>query len=207
MKNALFLISFLEMYKKGMTLEDAIRFAHKSGFQAVEFTDAVELSQPDIQHAKELAKLCKELNLAVPCFSMPADLGNDSWLEQVEILKRYIDVADTLGAKLFHHTLIPGLSFNGNKTLVYSKLERQIMQAVNTIQTYASKFGIRCVYEDQGFVINGVKNFEKFYKGVPLPNKGVVADLGNIYFFDEEPLKFVTHFINDIAHVHIKDYL
>ncbi len=207
MNLALFLISFLEEYKRGLSLEDATKFAGKCGFHAVEFTDAAELSQPNIKNARDLAKLCKELNLAVPCFSMPANLGNDSWREQVETLKQYIDISSALGARMFHHTLVPDLSYVDGRIPGYNSLKDQILEAVEVIQAYAEKSGIRCVYENQGFIVNGVRKFERFYSEVPLSNKGVVADLGNIYFVDEEPLKFVEHFIGEIVHVHVKDYL
>ncbi|NLF27354.1 MAG: sugar phosphate isomerase/epimerase [Clostridiales bacterium] len=207
MKQALFLINFAEQYTRGYTQAEALRFAAEAGFAGVEATNLAELSTPDLKKAEALAATAAELGLAIPCMSMGARLECENWRERVRLLKEYVDVARALGAPLFHHTLAPTLGMLPEEMPFYRDVRAQLIEAAADVQQYARAFGITCVYEDQGFVVNGVHDYEDFYDSLPLDNKGVVADLGNIYFYGEQPARFTAHFLHKIRHVHVKDYL
>lgn len=207
MNQSLFLINFLKQFSQGYTQAEAIQFAQKCGFTGVELTNMAELTVPDRTNAHHLRSIADSQGLKIVCFSMGIRLECENWKEQVELLKRYIDVANILGTKLFHHTLVPTLGMKQDELPIYSDIVPQLLQATAEIQTYAAKYGITCVYEPQGLVVNGIRNYEDFYNRIPLPNCGIVADLGNIYFSGEKPNYFVSHFLHRITHVHVKDYL
>lgn len=207
MKQSLFLINFPRQYAEGYTQAEAMRFAKEAGFAGVEAANVAELATPDVKKAEALRKVAESLGLPVVCMSMPIRLECENWREQVDLLKRYIDVTHTLGARLFHHTFVPTLSFGAEEMPAYGDIRAQLIEAASTVQEYAASRGVVCVYEDQGFVVNGIHDYEDFYRHLPRGNKGVVADLGNIYFYGEEPARFAAHFLRDIRHVHVKDYL
>ena len=207
MKQSLFLINFPEQYKRGYTQAEAMYFAKECGFTGVEVTNMAELSTPDLQQAHLLRRTAQSLGLEIVCMSMGIRLECENWREQVLLLERYVDVANVLGSRMFHHTFVPTLGMLPDEMPAYSAISGQLTQAATEVQNYAAKYGITCVYEDQGFVINGVHDYEDFYNRLTLPNKGVVSDLGNIYFYGEDPARFTAHFIHKIAHVHVKDYL
>lgn len=207
MKQSLFLISFQNQFAQGYTQAEAMQFAKRNGFTGVEPTNMAELSTPSLSNARILRNVADSLELEIVCFSMGIRLECENWREKVEILRQYIDVANILGAKLFHHTLVPTLGMNRDELPVYSEIAPQLLQATEEVQTYAAKYGITCVHEAQGLVVNGIYNYEDFYSRISLPNHGIVADLGNVYFFGEDPNHFVSHFLHRITHVHVKDYL
>lgn len=207
MKQSLFTINFLRQYEKGMSQADAIRFASREGFAGAELTNAAELQTPDVSAARALSKLCAELKLEIPCLSMSARLETPQWRAETERLKRYLDVAQALGCPMFHHTLAPALGFSAEAYPEYARIKPQLIEAAAEVQAYAARYGIVCVFEDQGFVVNGVSNYGDFFESLPYPNKGVVCDLGNIYFFGETPYPFAARFLSRVAHVHVKDYL
>ena len=64
------------------------------------------------------------------------------------------------------------------------------------------------LYEEQGRYINGIEHFGKFFGEMKkrCPNVGVCADFGNILYAGEKPEDFIAAYIDDIKHVHIKDY-
>lgn len=207
MKQSLFLINFPRQYDHGYTQAEAMDFARKNHFSGVEATNLAELSTPDLAAAERLRRTAEKCNLEIVCMSMGVRLECEDWREQVEMLKRYVDVTCKLGAKMFHHTFVPTLGMKADEMPVYPSVRSQLLEAATSVQRYAAKFGIKCVFEDQGFIVNGIHDYEDFYSSLPLPNKGVVSDFGNIYFYGETPAKFTSHFLHHIAHVHVKDYL
>ena len=70
----------------------------------------------------------------------------------------------------------------------------------------AQSLGVLAVYEDQGFVLNGVAGFREFLERVDRP-VGIVADFGNILQSGETIAPFIRAFSQRIVHVHLKDYL
>lgn len=207
MKQSLFLINFPAQYERGYTQADAMRFAKRNGFTGVEVTNLAELTTPDVENAKILRDTAERLGLEIVCMSMGSRLECEDWREQVDLLKRYVDVTQALGARMFHHTFVPTLGMTAEEFPDYHAIRGQLIEAATAVQAYAAQYGIKCVYEDQGFVVNGIHDYEDFYNSLTLPNKGVVSDLGNIYFYGETPARFTAHFLHRIAHVHVKDYL
>ena len=207
MKQSLFLINFQREFQDGYTQERAMQFARETGFSGVEAINMAELSVPDLGAARRLRGCADALGLEIPCLSVGIRLERKDWREQAELLEEYLGVADALGAKLFHHTLVPTLGMRADEMPRVEEIRGQLIEACTKVQQRAARYGIRCVYEDQGYVVNGIRAYETVYRGLPLENKGVVADLGNSYFYEETPEAFVAHFLHEIVHVHVKDYL
>lgn len=205
MKTSVFLCSYGSYYANGMTLLESVDLAIKQGFDAIEPYPTKELAT--LEDARRLADYCGERGIPVSCFSMGCDLLSPDIASAVKRLKHYIDIAVLLRSPYFHHTLIPHLKPLRFGQADFEQLLPQIVPAVREVCDYASERGIRCVYEDQGFVFNGVERFSRFLTELDRDDVGVVADLGNIMFVDETPEQFVGRFSNEIVHVHVKDYL
>lgn len=207
MKPCVFLISFGSLFSEGLSLNDAVDMAVEYGIKAVEPYPVNELSTHNLSAAKAFGEYCNKKGVSIPCFSMLAKLEGTDYKQEVQRLKGFIDMADAMGAKLFHHTLVPTLSHSLPGMPIFKQIIPQIISACEELCDYAAQYGITCVYEDQGFVINGVRAYEEFYLSLMKENKGVVADFGNILFVNEKPQDFVGHFAPHVSHVHIKDYL
>lgn len=188
-----------------MTFHEAVDYARGLGLDAIEPYPSRELAQPDIDKAKALADYAGERGVSICCFSMAADVVTGDRRAAVENLKRYAEVAAALGSPYLHHTLYPALSLGGNHLSFREALGRAV-ESVREVCDYAGQLGVKCLYEDQGFLFNGVQRFDDFLGEVKC-EVGVVADLGNILFVGEQPEAFAARFAPLIEHVHVKDYL
>ena len=185
---------------------EMVDIAEKYGFQAIETINAFELSVPDLEFAKKLRQYADEKNITFACVSVGLDLVGEDREEAIQKVKGYADVTKILGSSYLHHTIAfefqdPQI-IKDNHDLFY---ERGIA-AVREIYDYAESIGIQALYEEQGFLFNGVKAFQQFIQDVDR-NIGIVADFGNIMFVDEKVEDFMPHFSDRIMNVHVKDYL
>ena len=183
-----------------------VDLAAEYGITKLETINALELSKPDVAFAKELKAYANARGVTFPCVSLGIDLvgGNNPFA--VETAKAYVEVAAVLEAQLFHHTI--AFDFvNSQKVLKNAAVYyAQGLAAVRSIYDHANAYGIRTVFEDQGFLFNGCDGFSKFLADVGR-NVGVVADFGNIAFMDETIEPFICRFADRIVHVHVKDYI
>ena len=85
--------------------------------------------------------------------------------------------AAEMGCELLHHTLLPGLS---PRAAYPTPAEAIPVVAARAREVYdaAERLGVRCVYEDQGYVFNGIQPFLAFLNALDRP-AGVVLDVGN----------------------------
>lgn len=185
---------------------EMVDLAAAYGIRQLETLNILDLSTPDKAFAKELRAYADEKGISFPCVSLGLSLVDDDCREALETAKGYVEIAAILGAPVFHHTI--ALEFENyqriadNFDLFYSRG----LDAVRQLYDYAQTFGIRTVYEDQGFLFNGMENFSRFLREVDR-DVGIVADFGNIQFVDEQVEDFISAFRDRIVHVHVKDYL
>lgn len=175
------------------------------GMGGVEFLNCYEFDTPSIQNAREIKAYAEGKNLAMPCFSVCCDFrGNKN--ETIERLRGYANVAKELGCEYLHHTIISECADPGK--VLPDKLENYKLglYCVREVYDYAASIGIKTVYEDQGYIFNGIEGFGNFLADVNR-DVGVVADFGNIYEADCTITDFLKAFKDKLCHVHVKDML
>lgn len=191
-------------------VEEAAKYARKMGFSAVEFLADFFFGQlnavPDVEAALEARKVLDKYKLPVACYSVAVNLWNNA--EAEKLLMEQIDVAHTLGAPYLHHTLLPWLVLDQDSPS-FEDAVRDVVERAVRVADYAKTKGMMCIYEDQGYYVNGVRGFRVFFEEMKkrCDNVGVCGDLGNILFVNERPEEFLREFIRDVRHVHVKDYL
>lgn len=191
-------------------LEYAAQYAKELGLTGVEFlaytanTDYCPIK--NAEQAREAKKILDSYGLPVVCFSVCSNLWNEADAEQN--LMSYVEITAALGCPYIHHTLLHTLSSSESEPTFEQVLEPVVASAAR-VADYAKTLGVTCIYEDQGFYFNGVRNFGMFYDAVreKCDNVGVCGDVGNSLFVGEDPAVFFETFAKDIRHVHIKDYL
>ncbi len=192
---------------KGLkTYLDVIDVAVEFGLENVETINSYELREPNVEFAKQMHEYADKKGVRFPCVSVGLNLVGDNGPEMIEKMKKYADVAKALGSPYLHHTIAlecrnPKV-IEENRSLFY----KRGLEAVRTVFDYAAEIGIRTVYEDQGYLFNGVQGFGQFLSDVDR-EVGVVADFGNILFVDEGVESFIPTFADRIVNVHIKDYI
>ena len=188
-----------------MTYAQAVDYAKSCGIAAIEPYCDREFNLPDVEAARRLADYAGKQGIAICCFSMAVNVAAADNAAEIERLKRYADVAAALGSPFLHHTLMPNLTHDFDRVPFSTFLSRAV-QSVREVFDYAEQVGVKCVFEDQGFIFNGCERFDRFLDAVDR-EIGIVADLGNILFVGERPEAFVGRFAPYIDHVHVKDYI
>lgn len=191
-------------------LQETAAWAQNNGYSCVEFLQLDAGNWCKIVETPEQAAQVKQTllchGLSVSCYSVAVNLLNGQ--AAVEYLKSQAELAAALGAPFLHHTLIDSLSFDENAP-AFDEVFEQILDRATEVAKYCQTLGITCLYEEQGFYFNGIKNLKRFFKAIKkrCKNVGICGDFGNILFVDESPVRFLRAFKRDIKHVHLKDYV
>lgn len=185
-------------------------YAANLGFSSVEVLEITAPGHPsaipDRETAKTVRKILAERGLTVACYSVGTCLYRDE--AAVKSLKYQAEIAAELGSPFLHHTLLSWLKKPDDAPTFEEALEN-VTDAAAKVADYAAPLGVTCLYEDQGLYANGVDGFGRFYREIKnrTKNVGVCGDVGNTLFVDDSPVPFFEAYIDEIRHVHIKDYL
>ena len=200
---------FSEMVGK-VGIEKTAEYAKGLGFTSVEiFSNSVNKianTIPDVASARKAREVLDRYGLPVACYSVYANAWRDE--ESIQNMMEQVELAAVLGSPYVHHTMLPWIEMPTNAPAFDEAIDAAVA-AAKRIANHAEKFGITCIYEDQGYYVNGVEGFGVFYREIKkhCKNVGVCGDLGNILFVNEKPEAFLAAYIDDVRHVHVKDYL
>lgn len=178
----------------------------KNGFDAIELYRACEFVTPNVEEAKKIGAYAAEKGVAISCISVGANFVKEDCSEEIERIKKYVDVAKAVGTPYLHHTLGSVMNHAGMGMSNHTAISR-IVAALKPLCDYAESQGIMVINENQGFFTNGVAFFEELIGRLNHNCYGLVADMGNILFVDEQPDRFIGRFAPWIKHIHVKDYL
>lgn len=181
---------------------EMIDLAVEFGLYAVEGLNIFEFEKPDVEAAKKLREYADSKNVVIPCFSVFARFAAEK--ETTQKLKGYADVAKILGSPFLHHTIVGEFADYEKVLSNKEELFKNGVLAVREIYDYAQSIGVQCIYEEQGFIFNGIEGFGRLIKEVDR-NVGVVADFGNIYESKDNAPDFIAKFSDKAVHAHIKD--
>lgn len=193
-------VSTIRSYK------EMVDYAAAHDIKNLEILNILDFSSPDQTLALELKAYADSKGISFPCVSVGLNLVDNDRREGIETVKKYADIAKLLGSPFLHHTIALNFSDPQYITDNFELFYQRGLEAVREIFDYAATLGIRTIYEDQGFLFNGRKNFGRFLNEVDR-NVGVVADFGNIQFADEDVEDFISAFSDRVVHVHVKDYI
>jgi len=186
------------------TYKQMIDCAVQHGLSSIEGFCHFELETPDLEAARKVKEYADSKNVSFKCFSLFINLTGDDSKSQIEYAKKYAEIASILGAPYFHHTITPEFLEPQKVLCEKDKFLDNGILAVREIYDYAEDKGVKTIYEDQGFIFNGVNNFGEFLDKVDR-DIGVVADFGNIYQSNNTLEDFISTFSSKICHVHLKD--
>ena len=210
-------VGFSELVKS-RGIAEAAKHAASLGFSSVELLEFVDLENPSLtfKDKNDAAKALKVLSshgLSVSCLSVCANVV-DIYAEDpttvkpvIERLKNCADIAAALECPYLHHTLISHLRLPENAPS-YDEVLPLALEAAEEVANYCLTLGITCLYEPQGFYINGSYGFGSFFSLLKkrCKNVGVCGDIGNMLFADESEYTVFEKHAADIKHVHFKDY-
>ena len=198
-------------------IERAADIARELGCEAVEFIDVYgrESFVLNEEIAREYREVLASRGLSVACYSVATDLikPDDPDYDSeaaLEFLFHGARMAASLGSPFLHHTLIRNFRYD---EATYNKnfdavLEKILPYAIR-VADYCNSLGLTTLYEPQGLYFNGKERFVEFYSKMKALGKkvGVCGDMGNSLFCDWRPEDFYAAMIDEIKHVHAKDYI
>lgn len=191
---------------KNINQFDCIKHTADMGFDGIEFT---KLQPPEgedeISFAKRIKAETDKLGLEISNYSMGANFiceTDEEFYDEIERVKKAIDVAEILGAKRFRHDAAtePG------KYRTFDGALPVIAKGCQIIAEYAAKKGIKTMIENHGYFCQGAERLEKIYNAVNHPNFGLLADMGNMLFADSDPAVSFGRIAPYTEHVHAKDF-
>ena len=199
---------YTPVYSNRSSMMEIIERATLHGVGGVELMNfCEELKTPDMEMAKKLGREARLRGLQMPCFSAAADIYAEP-TEMIDMLCRYAEICSQLEIPYLHHTV--AFAFEGEAVSLTDEGREARFQAclepVLRLCDYARTLGVRTLIEDQGFVFNGHRNCIRLCE-LSGNQIGIVADTGNILFFDEKPEDFIRAADTHICHAHVKDYL
>lgn len=183
-----------------------VDFAKKYNITSIEAFSMFELSEPDVKEAKELFEYARKCGVSFVCLSIFIDLAGDDSEEMITRAKAYADVAKVLGTKFFHHSVIPQ---NVSPDAVIPDREKLLKKGVansGVVFDYAKSIGLLPIFEEQGYVVNGTKNYARFLDLLARP-LGVLLDFANICQMGERADMLAAEFAKKTVHAHIKDVM
>lgn len=185
---------------------DMIDEAAERGMTAIEGFTNMELTEPDLEAAKKLRAYADEKGIRFCCLSCYCNFALENTEDQIQRMMDFIDVAAILGSPYFHHTLVAGYPTPDYVLANWDALFENTLAAIRRLYDYGQTKNVRLIYEDQGYMFNGVVNYGKFLDSVGR-DVGVLLDMGNNYNVDEALDGFLEAYLPRVCHVHIKDVL
>lgn len=186
--------------------------AKKIGFEAIEFSElGVEGDQKaDLELAKKYKDYAGEVGLVINNFATGADMthyckGAKSLPEEIERLKRRVDVAEALGVNKMRHDI--AWEYNGNRTLKsFFEALPIYAEACREITKYAEQKGIKTMFENHGFFVQNADRVMTLLEEVNHPNFGLLLDMGNFVCADDNNLNSCKILAKYAFHCHAKDF-
>ena len=188
-----------------------IRKAKEMGFEGIEFVEIQphDGSPPEI-YAQNLREEAKKQGLTITNFTVGADFlarGEQGVKDEIQRVKKLVDLAEILGAVSMRHDATAGLPKNSGKR--YSGFEGALpvlADACRKVTEYASSKGIQTMVENHGFFCQESSVVERLANAVNHENFGLLVDMGNFMCADEDPVIAVGRTAPYAFYAHAKDF-
>lgn len=206
MKIAVSSYSFSQYMQKGILDQfTCIAKAKELGFDAIEFTDLIPPEgMTEKEYAHQIKAECDRAGLPVSNYTVYADFLKTSVTEEVERLKKKVDIAEILGTGSMRHdaTWSGPANSRGLKNIV-----DEIASGIREVTTYAASKGIRTMVENHGYFLQDADRVETLINTVDNPNFGWLCDMGNFLCADEDPAKACGKAAPYAFYAHAKDFI
>lgn len=189
--------------EKGWTVLDFLAFCKEEGINRVEL---LNVFWKDIE--KELPAVLEDLKakgIQASSYAVANDFAKETPEERAAALKEITDaipVAKALGVKVIR-------VFSGNLTesVTYDDALDWIIEGLSKAAAQAQKEGLTLCLENHGKLAGSGVQVKTILDRVGSPALRSTFDTGNFLLVDEQPLNALDVLLNDVAHVHFKDFV
>ncbi len=211
MKVAVSSYSFSQKLNAGeLTQFDCIAKAREMGFDAIEFVGIQPHDGSTAEeYAKKLGEECRRLQMPVSNYTVGAEFMKEDGAkldEEVERLKKEVDIAVLLGAVSMRHDATYGYPEGTRGYRGFDDCLPVIAEGCRRVTEYAQTKGVRTMVENHGTFCQDSDRVEKLVNRVAHPNFGLLNDMGNFLCADEDPAKAIGRVAPYAFYVHAKDF-
>lgn len=189
-----------------MTIQDVIVFIASIGAEHAEIVPLGFNLTENPELIEEIKKQAQESGIELSNYAVGANfsgLDDEQFEQEIERLKREVDIAAALGVKKMRHDV--GSSKNLSISNFLTELPR-LAKACQIIADYAAPHGITTSVENHGYYIQDSDRVQALLEVVDRPNFKTTLDIGNFLCVDENPYAAVLNNIGLASMVHIKDF-
>lgn len=202
--------SFAQYIRAGkLTQLTAIAAAKEIGLEAIEFTDLIPPEgMTEEEYAVAIKAEADRLGMTINAYTIGANLFQVTpEAEEAELarLKKKVDVAVLLGAKVMRHDICGQLSKTGAGRS-FDLMLPTLAKNARIITEYAAEKGIRTCTENHGFIAQDSVRVERLVNAVNHDNYGLLVDMGNFACADEDSVMAVSRVAPYAVHAHAKDF-
>jgi sugar phosphate isomerase/epimerase len=187
------------------TLEDTIDAIADFGVPGIEFSglDERAMASP-LKRSGQLRKRAEKRGLRIVSYCIGAELlvPPAAQREEINRLKREVDIASALGAPSMRHDVTRGQG----APRTFAATLKIVIPAIREIADYAQKKGVRTSLENHGFYMQASRRVEQLIRAVAHPNYGLTMDMGNFLCVNEDPVSAVKRLAKYAQQVHVKDF-
>ena len=202
--------SFMQYVWAGkMTQFECVAKAKELGFDAIEFVDIDGAPDYDLQveNAKKIRAEADRVGIEINSYTIGACRywgSAEREAAEVERLKRQLDIAHILGAKVMRHDACGWLEKKGTHRS-FDLMLPTIAKNAREVAAYGETLGIMTCTENHGYISQDSDRMERLFNAVAHDNYGLLVDMGNFICVDEDPAIAVSRVAPYAIHVHIKD--
>ena len=152
----------------------------------------------------DAAKHAEEIGVPIVNYLVSGDLRTADG-QEVDRLRRQLDVAHRFGARIFRHDVAPWAWREQDPGEFESTFEK-VVEGCRAVADHAAGLGIVSTIENHGFFMNGGERVARLVHAVDRPNFRVTLDLGNGLCVGEVPGKTAADLIDVAASIGVKDF-
>ncbi|AZN41438.1 sugar phosphate isomerase/epimerase family protein [Paenibacillus albus] len=189
-----------------MTILDAIQWIADQGGQHMEVVPIGFDLTNNHELIEAIRHKASDAGIELSNYAIGADFlkaGDGAFEQEIERVKREVDIAHSLGLKLMRHDV--AMSSDISIKHFNEELER-MASACRQIADYASQFGITTSVENHGYFVQASDRVQALIHAVNRPNFKTTIDVGNFMCADEDSVSAVKNNIAYASMVHIKDF-
>ncbi|MDD4421819.1 MAG: sugar phosphate isomerase/epimerase [Eubacteriales bacterium] len=182
--------------------------AKEIGCEGVDLVEGPAFDTHDeyLAYAKDVGDYIKQVGLEAVCFCTGADFLNRPIDEEIERVKRNVDIAAAYGCKYMRHDATPGYPSSVKVGRSFDAVLPILARAYREVTEYAETKGVKTCIENHGFFAQDPDRIEKLINAVGNTNFGALVDIGNFACADVDNGYAVGIVAPYAFHAHAKDF-
>lgn len=185
---------------------ERIDLAKQMGFDGIEFAEIKPGDADKVEHARALKAYADKVGIEISNYAIGADFINRDVDEEIERLKKEVDIAEILGVKTMRHDASGGPEGERFSKTGFEKYLPVLAKGCKAVTEYAKEKGIKTSVENHGFYCQQSDRVEALMRAVDDDNFGWLVDIGNFMCADEASLDAVKVGVNYMICAHVKDF-